>query len=122
MNRRSIAQVLAVLLFIGLLENWRTVLWVFRIRDSLGLLVGVTWLALVLGSVIGLFRAKQWGVFSLLVLVPFATVMLGIPVFPGMHLIGLRGPLALAAWNIIALLGAVAVVRTPAFASVNQAT
>ncbi len=111
MNRRSISRVLGLLLLMGLIANWRLALLVFRIRNPLGLLVGVTWLALVIATLVGLSRVQRWGAYSLLVLAPFSTVMLATPLFPGMHLVGLGGPIALAVWNLVALLGGVAVLR-----------
>jgi hypothetical protein len=105
--------VLAGLLLIGLIANWQIVFWVFRIRELLGLLVGVTWLTLVIAAVVGLARIRRSGVYSLLVLAPFSTVMLSVPLLPGMRLVGLDGPIALAAWNLVALLGGVAVFWAP---------
>jgi len=112
MNRRTISRVLAIVLFVGLAANWRLVLWVFRIRDPLGFLVGVTWLGLVVATLVGLSRVRRWGAYTLLVLAPFSTVMLATPLLPGMHVVGLRGPLALAIWNLVALLCGVLVLRT----------
>ena len=109
MNRRTVSRVIAVLLLIGLVANWRLALWVFGVREPLGLLVGVTWLALVIATVVGLSMGRRWGAYSLLALAPFSTVMLSAPLFPGMHLVGLKGPIALAAWNLVALLSGVAV-------------
>ena len=103
---------LAALLFIGLLVNWRLVVWVLRVRDVWGIVVGVTWLALTLASVVGLARARRWGAYSLLVLAPFSTAMLATPLLPGVDLVGLRGPVALVVWNAIALVGAVLVLRS----------
>jgi hypothetical protein len=112
MNRRSISRVLAILLLVGLAANWRLALSVFRIRDPLGLLVGVMWLGLTVATVVGLSRVRRWGAYTLLVLAPFSTVMLATPLLPGMHLVGLRGPLALAIWNLVALVCGVVVLRT----------
>ncbi len=112
MNRRSISWVLAALLLLGLIENWRIVLWVFRVREPLGLLVGLTWLALVVSSVVGLFRVRKWGAYSLLVLAVFSTGMLSTSLFPGMHVAGLGGPLALTLWNLMAAIGGVLLLRT----------
>jgi hypothetical protein len=109
MTKRSISRVLAALLLAGLLENWRLVAWVAGARDLLLLLVGVTWLALVVVSVVGLLRARRWGAYMVLVLAPFSTVMLATPLFPGMHLLGLKGPIALAGWNLLALGAAIVV-------------
>jgi hypothetical protein len=111
MNRRTISRVLAALLVIGLAFNWSLVVWVFRIREPIGLLVGVTWLVLVVGTIVGLARGRRWGAGCLLVLAPFSTMMLATPLLPGMHAVGLKGPLALAVWNLIALLGGLFVLR-----------
>ena len=108
---RSISRLLAFLLLLGLAANWRQVLWVFGIRDPLGLTVGVTWLALVIASVVGLSMIRRFGAYSLIVLAVFSTLMLSIPLFPGMHAVGLRGPTALTVWNLVALLCGVAVLR-----------
>jgi hypothetical protein len=112
MNRRTISRVLAALLLIGLAFNWRVVLWVFRIRDPIGLAVGVMWLVLVVSTILGLSRGRRWGAGCLLVLAPFSTVMLSTPLLPGMHAVGLKGPVALAIWNLVALLGGLMVLRT----------
>jgi|SRR5213592_2339401 len=111
MKRRSIGRLLAALLLVGFLENWRIPLWALRVRDPVGLLVGVTWLALLAASVVGLWSVRRWGAYSLLVLAPFSTVMLATPLLPAMHLVGLKGPLALALWNLVALVGAVVALR-----------
>lgn len=110
-SRRQISRVLAILLLMGLVANWRQVLWVFRIRDTLGLLVGATWLALVIATVVGLSMVRSWGAYSLFVLAVFSTIMLSTPLFPGMHALGLRGPIALTIWNLMAVLGGVVVLR-----------
>jgi hypothetical protein len=47
-----------------------------------------------------------------LVLAPFSTVMLATPLFPGMHLLGLKGPIALTGWNLLALAAAIVVLRS----------
>jgi hypothetical protein len=112
MKLRILSRILAALLLVGLLFNWRLVAWVFRVRDVLGIVVGVTWLVLTLAGVIGLARARRWGAYSLLVLAPLSTVMLATPLLPGIDLVGGRGPVALVAWNAIALVGAVLVLRT----------
>jgi len=112
MNRRTISRVLAALLLIGLAFNWRLVLWVFGIREPIALLVGVVWLALVVATIVGLARGRRWGAACLLVLAPFSTVMLATPLLPGMHAVGLKGPLALTIWNLVALLGGLIVLRT----------
>src|SRR4051812_36766497 len=91
MNRRTLSHVLGALLLVGLAENWRLALWTFRIRELLGILVGLTWWVLTIASLVGLFRVRRWGAYSFLVLAPFSTIMLGTPLFPGMHLVGLRG-------------------------------
>ena len=111
MDRRGISRVLAALLLVGLAFNWRLVLWVFRIREPIGLVVGLTWLALVVVTIIGLARGRRWGAVCLLVLAPFSTVMLSTPLLPGMHAVGLRGPVALVIWNLLALLGGLIVLR-----------
>ena len=120
MNRRRISLALAVLLLMGLVANWRLVFWVFRIGDPLGLLIGITWLLLVLATVVGLASSRRWGAFGLLLLAPFSTVLLASPLFPGMQLVGLRGPLALALWNLVALLSGVAILRIPHVPERNQ--
>src|SRR5207249_2224430 len=104
-------RLLAVLLLIGLLDNWRIPIWALRVQDPVGLLVGVTWLALLVASVVGLWRVQRRGAYSLLVLAPFSTVLLATPLLPAMHLVGLKGPLALALWNLVALVGAVVALR-----------
>ena len=114
MTRRAISWVLAALLLLGLAVNWRLALWVLGVRDPLGLVVGVSWLALLLTSVIGLSRVRRWGAYTLIVLAPLSTVMLAAPLLPGMHVVGLKGPLGLVVWNVVALLGAIIVLRTPA--------
>jgi len=112
MNRRTISRVLAALLILGLAFNWRLVLWVVRIREPVGLLVGVIWMVLVLATIAGLAQGRRWGAGCLLVLAPFSTIMLSTPLLPGMHAVGLKGPLALTVWNLVALLGGLIVLRT----------
>jgi len=111
MSKLSISRALAALLLAGLLENWRLVVWVATVRDLLSVLVGVTWLGLVIASLIGLFRARRWGAYMVVVLALFSTVMLAIPLFPAMHLLGLKGPIALAVWNLLAVAFAIVVLR-----------
>lgn len=111
MNRRTISRALAVLLLAGLLANWRLALWMFRVRDPVGAAIGVSWLALIIVSVIGLLRVRRWGVYCLFALAPLSTAMLAAPLLPGMQVVGLRGPLALVAWNAAALVGGVVVLR-----------
>lgn len=105
MNRRQISQILAVLLLIGLAGNWRLAIWIVRTPEPPGLAVGVMWFGLVITTVIGLWRVHRWGAYTLIVLALFSTVALSTPLLPGMHLVGLSGPVALAAWNCLALLG-----------------
>ena len=112
MSKGSISRVLAVLVSAGLLENWQLAAWVTSVRGLVPVLVGVTWLGLALASVIGLAMPRRWGAYTVLVLAPFSTVMLGAPLFPGMHLLGLKGPIALAAWNLLALAAAIVVLRS----------
>ena len=114
MTRRAVGWALAALLLLGLAVNWRLVLWVFRVRDPLGLAVGLLWLALIIISVIGLSQARRWGAYTLIVLAPLSTVMLAAPLLPGMNVVGLRGPLALVVWNAVALVGGLVVLRPPA--------
>ena len=111
MNRLRIGQILAVLLLIGLAANWRLALWVFRVQDRLGLVIGAAWLVLVILTVAGLASGLRWAAFTLFVLAVFSTAALSIPLFPGMHIVGLRGPIALAAWNFVPLLAGVIFLR-----------
>lgn len=114
MTRRAVSWLLAALLLVGLVVNWRLALWVFRVRDPLGLAVGLSWLALILVSTIGLIQVRRWGAYALIILAPLSTVMLAAPLWPGMHVVGLTGPLGLAVWNAVALVGGLFVLRTPA--------
>jgi hypothetical protein len=111
MNSRRISQLLAALLLIGLIANWRLVVWAFSIREPIGLFVGITWLALVIAALVGLSTVRRWGAYTLLVLAVFSTIALSTPLFPGMHPLGLKGPIALAFWNLVPLVGAVALLR-----------
>jgi hypothetical protein len=111
-NNRNIGRILAVLLLGGVLENWCLVPWVSGARDLASLLIGVTWLGLTLAGVIGLVMTRRWGAYCVLLLAPFSTVLLATPLFPGMHLLGLRGPMALAGWNLFALVMAIVVLRS----------
>jgi hypothetical protein len=111
MNRPNISRLLGALIFVGLVANWRLAPWTFRVQDPIGGLVGLTWLGLAIVSVVGLLRVRRWGAYCLLVLAPFSTIMLATPLFPGMHLVGLRGPVALVIWNLAALVSGVALLR-----------
>jgi hypothetical protein len=112
MNRPNSSRLLAAVLVAGCIENWRLLGWIFRIR-GIGLLVGAAWLGLVIASVFGLVRARRWGAYILFVLAPYSTIMIGTPLFPGMHLFGFKGPVALALWNLLAIAAGVLVLRTP---------
>jgi hypothetical protein len=111
-SKLSLTRALGVLLLAGLLENWRLVAWVIRVRGLVPLLVGVTWLGLSAAGVIGLLKARPWGAYTVLVLAPFSTIMLSTPLLPGMHLLGLKGPIALAGWNLLAFSMAILVLRS----------
>jgi hypothetical protein len=112
LNRLSVSRILAALLLAGLVENWQLVAWLTGVRDWLSFLVGLTWLGLLIGSVIGLVRVRRWGIYLVFVLAPFSTIMLSTPLLPGMRLFGLRGPVALSAWNLLAVAIGIVVLRT----------
>jgi hypothetical protein len=113
MHRRSFSQGLAALLLIGLAANWRVVLWIVSVRLSTGLVLGAIWLALVIATVVGLGRVRRWGAYTLIVLAGFSTVAFSTPLFPGMHMVGFKGPIALTVWNLVALLSGIVILRTP---------
>jgi hypothetical protein len=112
LHRLSIGRILAALLLAGFIENWRLIVWVFRVRD-IGSVVGAAWLGLVVASIMGLILGRRWGAKILFVLAPYSTVMLATPLLPGMDFFGFRGPIALALWNLLAIAAGVLVLRTP---------
>jgi hypothetical protein len=78
-------RLLAVLLLGVVIDRWRLLQILASPADSsaLVLLVTLSWLGLLLASVVGLLGARRWGPVSLLLLVLVSTVFHGIPLVPG---------------------------------------
>ena len=112
MSKRILGRFVATLLLASLVENWSLLGFLVRAREPVLFLVCATWTGLFVGSVIGLLQSQRWGAILLALLAPFSTIFLSTPLLPGMHLVGLKGPLALAAVNLIVLVAAIYLART----------
>ena len=111
MSGRKVALIVATLLIASLAENWRLFGLLIRASEPVLFLVCATWSALFLGSIVGLLQRQRWGAVLLVVLAPFSTLFLATPLLPGMHLVGLKGPVALAALNFLMLAAGIYLVR-----------
>lgn len=113
MDAHRVGQLVAALLLGTLVERWRLVTMVLYPQNIYVFLVGGTWLALVLASANGLFKGRRWGAYLLLVLAPFSTIMLSIPLVPGVSLLlGIQGPTTMIALNVAMLVAGVVLART----------
>lgn len=83
MNRtRLLARILALVVVVAFLADWRLVPWFVGDPMSVGGLVFLTYLVLSVAACVGLLRRRRWGFYSFDACVLFGTILLSVPFIP----------------------------------------
>jgi hypothetical protein len=84
----ALSRALAIALCLSLVE--RAVLFRFAIAPAMGIQTSLTawamssaWLGLVILTIAGLAGGRKWGAYSLTLLSPFSTLLMSVPLLPG---------------------------------------